>query len=812
MRILQQDLAYTFRRLSRSPGSAIAVIVSIGLGIACNATIFSMVSRFVLRPAPVGDPSSLLTLHTLHDGDQCCNSFPEPVYQDVRDQAKSFSGVAAYNELVPASIGAKGEPERVWGQAASANFFDVLQIPMTLGRGFTKEEEQQQVVVLSHRLWQRHFASDPAIAGKVVVLSGHPYTVVGVAPAGFRGIDMILDSQFWVPLGHITDLVTNLQDRHSRNMHWLRLIARLKPGVSRTQAGAELGTLAQRLAIAYPATDKGNKFPFEQAGSLPPREKPTFLLFLAALLFVVLLVLCIACANVANLLLAQTAGRQREMAVRVAVGATRIRILRQMVLESMLLSLAGGVLGVLLSLWATQALSAFRIPAPIPLDLTLTVDWRVLAYTFALSVGAGLFFGIAPAWAASRPKLTNALKGEDPLARPGSRLTLRNLLIVGQVAMCVILLTATGLFLRSLQQAATIDIGFRANGIVSLSVDPRINGYSAERTVQLLADIRRRVAVLPGVISVVTTDSIPLNGGNRSDDFHAQSSAASSEPDPIVELYMVTPGYFEAMGIPRLAGRDFSNETVTSGPKAAVIDEAFAQRIFGSENPIGQSVLGGGVTYQVIGVVGNIKSRTLGEETRPVLFRALDQTVAYDPAFMGYSVLVRSAGNPTEIVGAVRSQIHSLDPGLAVYNIQSMQEHLRDAFVLPRVAATLFGVFGAIGLILAAVGLYGVMSYSVSRRTREIGIRMALGAQVGHVQQLIVREGMVPAVIAIVLGLPAAYALSRLFTSVLYGIHNDDPATYAAVPVFLAVVALFACWLPARRASRVDPQVILRSE
>ena len=811
MRILRQDLAYTLRRLSRSPGFAVAVIVSIGLGIACNATIFSMVSRFVLRPAPVGDPASLLTLHILHDGDQCCNSFPEPVFQDVRDQGKSFSGVAGYNELVPASIGGKGEPERVWGQAASANFFDVLQIPMALGRGFTREEEQQQVVVLSHRLWQRHFAADPAIAGKVVMLSGRPYTVVGVTPAGFRGIDMILDSEFWVPLGHVTDLVTNLQERHSRNMHWLQVIARLRPGVSRTQAGAELETLAQRFAIAYPATDKGNRFLFEQAGSLPPREKTTFLLFLAALLFVVLLVLGIACANVANLLLAQTAGRQREMAVRVAVGATRIRILRQMVLESMLLSLAGGMLGVLLSLWATRALSAFRIPAPIPLDITLTVDWRVLAYTFALSVGAGLFFGIAPAWAASRPKLASALKGEDPLARPGSRLTLRNLLIVGQVAMCVILLTATGLFLRSLQQAATIDIGFRANGIVSLSVDPRINGYNAERTVQLLADIRRRVAALPGVISVVATDSVPLNGGNRSEEFHALVKPKSGS-NPSVEMYMATPGYFETMGIPRLAGRDFSNETVTGGPKAGIINEAFAQKIFGSENPIGQSVSGGGVTYQIIGVVGNIKSRTLGEETRPVLFRALDQTVAYDPSFMGYSVLVHSAGNPTEIVSAVRSQIHSLDPGLPVYNVQSMQDHLRDAFILPRLAATLFGVFGAIGLILAAVGLYGVMSYSVSRRTREIGIRMALGAQVGQVQQLIVREGMVPAGIAIVLGIPAAYALSRLFTSVLYGIHNDDPATFAAVPIFLAVVALFACWLPARRASRVDPQVVLRSE
>jgi predicted permease len=493
MTILKQDLAYTFRRLSRSPGFAIAVIVSIGLGIAANATIFSMVSRFVLRPAPVGDPTSLLTLHTLHDGDQCCNNFPEPVFKDVQEQAKSFSGVAAYNELVPASIGGSGEPERVWGQAASANFFDVLQIPMTVGRGFLQSEEQNQVIVLSHRLWQRRFASDPLIAGKTVTLSGHPYTVVGVAPAGFRGIDLILDSEFWVPLGHVTDLVTNLQDRDSRNMHWLQVIARLKPGVSRSEAAAELSTLAQRLATAYPATDKGNNFRFEQAGSLPPRDKSSVLLFLAALSIVVLLVLAIACANVANLLLAQTIGRQKEMAVRLALGATRYRILRQMVLESVLLALAGGGLGILLSLWTTQALSSFRLPAPVPLDLTLSVDWRVIAYTFVLSVGAGLIFGITPAWAASHPMLSNALKGEDPFARPGRRVTLRSILIVTQIAMCVVLLSATGLFLRSLQEAARIDIGFRTNGIVSLQVDPRVNGYSAERTVQFLATARQRV-------------------------------------------------------------------------------------------------------------------------------------------------------------------------------------------------------------------------------------------------------------------------------------------------------------------------------
>ena len=688
---------------------------------------------------------------------------------------------------------------------------------MTVGRGFLQSEEQNQVIVLSHRLWQRRFASDPLIAGKTVTLSGHPYTVVGVAPAGFRGIDLILDSEFWVPLGHVTDLVTNLQDRDSRNMHWLQVIARLKPGVSRSEAAAELSTLAQRLATAYPATDKGNNFRFEQAGSLPPRDKSSVLLFLAALSIVVLLVLAIACANVANLLLAQTIGRQKEMAVRLALGATRYRILRQMVLESVLLALAGGGLGILLSLWTTQALSSFRLPAPVPLDLTLSVDWRVIAYTFVLSVGAGLIFGITPAWAASHPMLSNALKGEDPFARPGRRVTLRSILIVTQIAMCVVLLSATGLFLRSLQEAARIDIGFRTNGIVSLQVDPRVNGYSAERTVQFLATARQRVAALPGVISVVTTDSIPLNGGNRSDSFHAvvkpkSSNSAPGLPDPAVELYMVTPGYFDVMGIPRLAGRDFTSEAATNSPKVAVVNQAFAQRIFGSENPIGQSVSGGGVTYQIIGVVANIKTRSIGEETRPVLFRSLDQTVASDPAFMGYTFVVRSGGNSAEIVSAARNQIRALDPAMAVYNIQTMQEHLRDAFFLPRLAATLFGVFGAIGLILAAVGLYGVMSYSVSRRTREIGIRMALGAQASQVQQLIVRQALFLTAIAVIMGLPAAFALAKLFTSVLYGIHSDDPATFAVVPVFLAVVALSACWLPARRAARVDPQIVLRCE
>jgi predicted permease len=813
---LQQDFSDTLRRLSRTRGFALAVVVSIGLGIAANTTIFSMVSRFVLRPAPVGDPSSLLSLHTLHDGDKCCNAFPWPVYKDVRDQARSFSGVAAYNELVPASIGGSGEAERVWGQAASANFFDVLQISMTAGRGFLSQEEDRQVVVLSYRLWQRRFGSDPNITGRAVSLSGRPYTVVGVAPRGFRGIDLILDSEFWVPLGNTESLVANVPDRNLRDMHWLQVVGRLRPGVSRAEAASELGTIAKRLAIAYPATDKGNGFRFEQAGSLPPRDKSSILLFLGALSIVVLLVLCIACANVANLLLAQTVGRQRETAVRLALGATRMRILQQMIMESIVLALGGGFVGALLSIWGMRGLGAFRLPAPVPLDLTLSMDWRVIAYTFVLSVAAGFLFGIVPAWAASHPVLINALKGEDALARPGRKWTLRNVLIVVQIGMCVVLLSATGLFLRSLQQAANIHIGFRSDGIVSVSVDPRINGYTPQRTVQFFSVLRQRIAGAPGVASVVVTDSIPLNGGNRSDGFRAVVKPKSSVnspalPDPIVEMYMVTPGYFEAMGIPRLAGRDFRGESA-DGPKVAVVNQAFAQRVFGTENPIGQSVADGDVQYEIIGLVGNIKSRTLGEDTRPVLFRSLDQSVASDPSFMGYTVLVRTDSNAADIVTIVRNQIRALDPAMAVYNVQTMQEHLRDAYFLPRLAATLFGVFGAIGLILAAVGLYGMMSYSVSRRRREIGIRMALGAQMKQVQTLILRQGIVLTLTAMVIGLPAAFALARLFSSVLYGVSTSDPATFVLVPVFLMSVALLACWLPARRAAKLDPQIVLRSE
>ena len=807
-----RDVRYSLRTLAKHRGVTAIAILSIGLGIGANATIFSMVSRFVLRPAPVGNPSTLLQISMTHAGDRCCNNFPFPVYQDVRRDVKSFSDLAAYfGELVPVSIGGGGEPERAWGEAVTTNFFDVTEMPMVMGRGFAASEDAQPVIVLGERLWRRRFNADKEILGRSVQLSGKTFTVVGIAPAAFHSIDQILDAQFWIPLGVARGLVPNMPQMSARDYHWLSVVGRMKPGVSRTQAAAELGALARSYAKSYPATDKDNGFHVDQAGDLPPIVRQSAILFLMGLLTIALLVLAIAAANVANLMFAKAASRQREMAVRIAVGATRGRLRRQLLLESVLLSLAGGVAGLVLSLWATRGLSTFHFPAPEPLDISVSLDWRALGFAFALSVASGLLLGLGPAWAASRPLLTNALKGEDALARPGRRVSLRSVLIVGQIAMAVVLLSVTVLFLRSLENAAQIAIGFEPRGRLLVSVDPRVHGYTPQRTAIFFAQLRERVAALPGVDSVAVTDVAPLSSGHRSDGFEVVGVPKENQTYPIADLYMATPGYFKTMGIALVAGRDFGGETA-DGLKVAVVNQAFADQLFGNRDPIGRQVKDGDVPFEIIGVVGNVKSRTLGEEARMVLYRSLDQTLADNPSMVGYTLIVHTAGNPAALSGAVRKQVHALDPSMAIYNEETMEEHVRTAYFLPRLAATLFGIFGGIGLTLAAVGLYGVMSYSVSRRTREIGIRMAMGAKPGAVERLVLRQGMLLTLIAIALGWPAAWMLAKLAASFLYGIQPHDALTFAVVPPLLAAIALAACWVPARRAALVDPMQALRTE
>jgi putative ABC transport system permease protein len=804
-----REVRLAFRSLGKAPSFTAVVILTLALGIGANATVFAMVSRFVLHTVPVGDPPTLLTLYTT-DHNECCNSFSWPLFTDIRENAKSFSDVAGFFELLPASISGSGDPERLWGQATTTNFFDVTEVGMTLGRGFRADEQSSPVIVLGHRVWKSRFNSDPNILGKSVTLSGHPYTVVGVASPNFRGIDIILDTQFWVPIGDTDQLLPNTSRFDSRDYHWIVVAARLKRGVTHAEASAELDLLAQRFAQARPSTDKGLGFRFEQAGSLPPRGKSVVLLFLSTLMLVVLFVLLIACGNVANLFLARAAGRQREMAVRIALGATRAQLLRQVLTESVLLALLGGLLGVLISIWAAGGLSAFRFPVPVTLALDIGIDYKVLLFTFLLSLATGVLFGLLPAWTVASRFPSKALKGEDALTSPGRFWTMRNALVVMQISMSLVLLCVTGLCLRSLRMASRIDIGFRSSGVLAMSIDPRLHSYTPERTVQFLAELQRRISLVPGVSSAAATDALPLSGGHRSDGFQAVGKKPL-DPTPIAELYMASPGYLDTLGIQLRNGRDFSNESADS-PRVAIVNQVFADTFFPHEDPLGQSVSGGGSTYEIIGVTNNIKSRFLGEDLRPVLFRSLAQTITSDPSFEGYTILARTAADSDSVATSVRSVIGEMDPTLAVFNEQTMEHHIREALFLPRLAGTLFAVFGTVGLFLAAIGLYGVMNHTVSLRLREIAIRMALGAQASSVQVLLLRRGLQLTGIALAIGLPVAFVVAKLFSSVLYGIKPNDAITFISIPLFLAFVGLLACHIPARRATKVDPMIALRYE
>ena len=806
-----RDLRNSALSLGRNRLVTAVAILSIGLGIGSNTTIFSIVSRFILSPPPVGDPDTLLSLQIMPDGGRCCNTFSFPLFSDVREQATEFSGVAAYYALIPASISGSAEPERLWGQGVTPNFFRVAQLRMVSGSGFSDSDNDKPVVVLSERLWKRLFNSDKSMIGKTVILSGHSFTVTGIAPAAFHGIDQILNAEFWVPLGMTSQLAAKLPPLGSRDDHWLSVIGRVRRGVDRKEVAAQLSTIASRLATSYPATDKGNRFILGQAGELAPRQRKAAQLFLSALSIAVLLLLAIAGFNVANLLLAQCLNRQKEMAMRLALGATRGRLVRLVLMESLLLGLGGGTLGVLLSLWSIKALSSVRLPFPIPLDVRVGIDGRTLAYTFLISVLCGLLLGLAPAWAASRTKITDALKGDAGFTPAGRRISARSLLVVAQVAIALVLLSVTSLFLHSLERASRIDIGFRTRGLLLLSVDPSLNGYSPSKTLAFLVQLRQEAAGLPGVDASVCTDVPLLSVGGRSDGFTTSGQAAKGDPSLTADLYLVTPGYFDMLGIPLLAGSDFSHETA-NGSRVAVINRAFAERLFGGANPIGQRIEGGGWTYQIIGVVGNTKSRTLGEDTRSILYRSLKQSIANDPSMMGYTLIVRTRGDPAGLANSLRREVYRLDPAMAVYNVETMEEHVQAAYVLPRIAAMLFGVFGGIGLVLATVGLYGVMSFTVTRRTREIGIRMAMGAQPSVVLWFVLRRGMALTFVALALGWPAAWMLAKIASSFLYGIAPHDAVTFTLVPIVLVLVAMAAAWIPARRAASINPTDALRME
>ncbi|MGC9969707.1 MAG: ABC transporter permease [Bryobacteraceae bacterium] len=809
-----QDLRFALRTMAKSPGFTAAIIISVALGIAANATIFSVANGLLWGVLPVKDPGRMVMFS---EG----TSFPYPDYLDYQEQTTDVfeGGVAAHFPLVPASLGGAGEPERVWGQVVSGNYFSILGVNMALGRPILPGEDRlmgrDHVAVLGHSLWQRRFGADAGILGRDVVLNGQRYAVVGVAPAGFHGSERGIVSQFWVPISMVEVIMPHLTmpggGSTKRDNAWLLLNARLKPGVSRAQAAVVVNLVKKRLDDTYRKDEKHHDaITLQTAGGLIGGSVTPAYALMAVLMVVVGLVLLVACANVANLLLARATERQKEIGIRLAIGARRGRLIRQLLTESLLLALAGAGLGFLMAAGAARAVSSFRLPAPIPIVFDFNVDLHVATFTVGLSLLTALLFGLVPALRATRPDLVGALKEGSAVSGRAGRFGMRNTLVTVQVALSLVLLTAAGLFLRSLGNAVSIDVGFKPDNILVTRVDPRVHSYSSERTLQFLSQLRERVSALPGVRSVSFVDLVPLSLAGTGRNFDVDVTKDRPAQSVNADVYGISSGYFQTMGIPFLSGRDF--DVQANNQNLAIINQTMAGRLFPNQDPIGRLVRADKASYTVIGVVRNSKSRAVGEGPVNCAYLFLDVTPANGGNFFGISTLVKTSVDPRRLDRPVREQIAALDPNMAVFNTETMQEHISESLLLPRISAWLLGSFGAVGLILGVIGLYGVMSYSVRRRTHEIGIRMALGARPGSVLAAILRQGLALTSVGLTIGLVIAVAVGRLSASLLYGISGTDLITFLTVPTVLFAAALVAIVIPARRAARLDPLVALRDE
>lgn len=811
---LRQDIVYALRSFRKNPGLVAAVVVSVALGIAANTTVFSIVDALMLGHLAVREPGRLMSFN---DG----NSFSWPNYTDFRDQTRSvFEGTAGYFALVPASVGGRGEPERVWGQMTTGNYFSTVGVPMASGRGITPADDiapgRSPVVVLSYGLWQRRFGGDPQMLGREVLLNGQRYTVVGVTAKGFRGVDRGLIAEFWVPLSMATQILPDLEVekmKSVRNAQWLCVIARLKPGVSRETALAAVNVVNKRIHDTWKKSERLAPVRLSEAGGLLGGASTGAAALLTVLMVVTGMLLIIACVNVAGLLLSRATARQREIGIRLSIGATRGRLIRQLLTESILLSILGAAVGFGLAAAATRALGGFALPIPIPIAFEFKMSLRVMAFTAALAIFTGILFGLAPALRATRPDLVAWLKGDSGALGRFRLFGLRNVLVLVQVALSLVLLIGSGLFLRSLQNASSIDLGIRTSGVLAMSFDPKLHNYNADRTNQFMAQLRERVATQPGVQAVSFVNFLPLSMGGETTMFAA---AANAKEHSSADVYTIGEQYFEAVGTPILRGRGFDRGRDSSGG-TALINEETARKLFPGRDPIGQLIRmddeSRNPSFQVIGLVRNSKSRTLGEQTSGCVYLFLNaRKDGQATSFFGISILVRSRGDLGTLARAVKADIRALDPNMPVSAIETMQQHVDKSMLLPRLCALLLGIFGTVGIVLAAVGLFGVMSFAARARTREIGIRMALGALPRGVLGLVARQGFVVAGVGLIIGLALALALSRFTASLLYGISALDPVTFVVVPLLLMGVALIAVVIPARRASRVDPLDALRYE
>jgi predicted permease len=815
MRDLVADLRYGLRILVRNPGFTLAAIVVLALGIGANTAIFSIVNAVLLRPLPYQDASRIMQIWHVPPA----KSFPgmslfsvSPAnYLDWQSQNRSFEQMAACG-FDSFNVGGGERPEAIRGAAVAPGFFSILRVQPVLGRTFSAEEDrpgQGHVVILGHTLWRDHFAADPGIVGRNVLLDGQTYTVVGVMPPKFKFPDW---AELWVPLAWSSE------KRAVRGNHNYMVIGRLKPEVAVQQAKADLGAISERLEQQYPEDDKG-----WGATVVPLREqivgdvRPGLLVLLGAVAFVLL----IACANVANLVLAKTLARKKEIAIRTSLGASRAAVLRQILAETLLLSLAGGALGLFLARFCITLIQKF-LADRLPSSTEITLDAPVLGFTVFLALLAGILAGLLPAVRFTRTDVNEALKqGQSRGSSDSSGSKTRGLLVVSEVALSLVLLIGAGLMIRSLLRLSSVQPGFDPNNVLTARLTvPGTKFSSPAAQISFYDQVLRQVRGTPGVESAGLIDSLPIDGGGSHQPVAVEGQPVVPMADqPEVDVRMISPGYLHAMRVPVLRGRDLNEADVAGRPPVVFISESMAKRFWPNENPIGKHItltFFPGVVREVAGVVGDVKQDSL-DQARPVetLYWPLGQlTVPPSETWrsFGMSLAVRASADPSSAISGVTSAVHQVDPQTPVVEVVTMEGLISASLSPQRFNVLLLGAFAGLALVLAAVGIYSVLSYSVRRRVREIGIRMALGATPSDVLQMVVADGMKPILLGVILGLAAAFALSRVVSSLIYGVRATDPLTFAGVALLLIAVGLLATVLPAYRATRVEPVRTLREE
>jgi len=824
MDTLWKDLRFAVRVLRKSPGFAAVVILSLALGIGANTAIFSIVNAYLLRPMPVDDPERLLAIYvSVPNGGNNIEGFSYPQWKDFRKQDTGLSEIVGSTGL-PLSMTDGEKPELIWGEIVTGNYFSGLGVHPVAGRGFLPEEDEnpgeKPVCVLNYNFWQRRFHGDPEIAGKTIKLEGHTFTIVGVAPRGFIGTVLFnFIPDVWVPVAMQKAIAPNAGDYiNARGNRWMNVRARLKPGVSSRQAEAALNLAAVRLAEEYPTTDAGLKVHTMAGGT---RTQPW--LFLTGIIpattlimgVVVALVLLIACANVANLMLARSAGRVREMAIRVAVGAGRVRLVRQLLTESVLLSLAGGGLGIALAVWFGSMLTQFYPSLDFQtsdLDYETRMDPKIFLFTALLSVAAAILFGLLPALRASKVDQAAAIKGEQGSMHAGRfRIGSGNVLVMVQVALSCVLLVCGGLFLRSMRFAQNVDIGFYRTGISLFSINVDLQGYDAEKATRFERTMLDRLRTIPGVDAVAFAYPLPLDAyGGPGPVYPEGWTPRSDREQNIAGHSRVSSGYFETMGTQIVAGRAIDERDTAASKPVAVVNETMAQRYWGStEKALGRRFAQskGGDLYEVVGVTKNGKYFSFGEPGFSYIFTAISQDY-----FGQVEVLLRSKQDIAALMPVVRAEMNKLDPALPLFGVRTMPQFLNRTVSIYELGASLVGTFAITALLLAAVGIYGVLHFTVARRTKEIGIRMALGARYGQVLRMVLERSLLWVGGGLAIGVALALLARPITGQMVAGISGSDPLTICAVVAVFAAIVVAACVIPARRAARVDPIQALRHE